>query len=208
MAGVAAFRVQWLCKGVAKKREADLARYDIIDPGDYSGEQQAAAEVIAGSRGSVRGPFQVFLHNPALAAIVEKYGAYARFNNSLPDRLNELAVCICGRYWGAHVEWVAHSRLALEAGIAQETIDALHDRRTPEFANPDEQAVYDFCTGVLEHKQVDDAVYGRCLELFDEAGVIDLMATLTHYTVVSLTLNAFQVPVPEGAQVPPFGPGR
>ena len=185
-----------------------MARYDIIDPRDYSGEQKAAAAVIVGSRGSVRGPFQVLLHNPALAAILEKYGAYARFNNSLPDRLSALAVCICGRYWGAHVGWVAHSRLALEAGIAEEILGALHDGRTPEFANPDEQAVYDFCTGVLEQKHVDDAVYGRCLKLFDEAGVIDLMATLTHYTVVSLTLNAFQVPVPEGARVPPFGPGR
>jgi hypothetical protein len=43
--------------------------------------------------------------------------------------------------------------------------------------------------------------------LFGEAGVIDLMATLTHYTVVSLTLNSFQVPVPDGT-APPFGPGR
>jgi hypothetical protein len=33
------------------------------------------------------------------------------------------------------------------------------------------------------------------------------MATLTHYTMVSLTLNAFQMPVPAGSE-PPFGPGR
>lgn len=185
-----------------------MARYEIIDPEDYSSEQKAAAMEIAGSRGSVRGPFQVLLHNPALAQILEKYGAYARFNNSLTDRLNELAVAICGRYWGAHVEWIAHSRLALEAGISQSIIDAIHDRRAPEFAAEDEQAIYDFCTGVFETKRVDDAAYGRCLALFGEAGIIDLMATLTHYTVVSLTLNSFQVPVPEGAKTPDFGPGR
>jgi len=185
-----------------------LARYAIIDPDDYSSEQKAAAEVIAGSRGSVRGPFQVLLHNPALAQILEKYGAYARFNNTLPDRLNELAIAICGRYWGAHVEWIAHSRLALEAGISQPVIDAIHEGQAPAFGEPDEQAIYDFCTGVFEAKRVEDAVYRRCLELFGEAGVIDLMATLTHYTMVSLTLNSFQVPVSEGAKTPPFGPGR
>jgi len=106
------------------------------------------------------------------------------------------------------VEWIAHSRLALEAGISQPVIDAIHEGQAPAFGEPDEQAIYDFCTGVFEAKRVEDAVYRRCLELFGEAGVIDLMATLTHYTMVSLTLNSFQVPVPEGAKTPPFGPGR
>lgn len=185
-----------------------MARYDVIAEKDYSAEQKAAAKVIAGTRGSVRGPFPLLLHNPKLALILEKYGGYARFNNSLPDRLNELAVAICGRYWGAHVEWIAHSKLAVEAGIGQNVIDALHDGRIPTFTAEDEQAVYEFSTGVLERKQVGDDVYDRCLSLLGERSVIDLMATLTHYTVVSLTLNSFEVPLPEGTPLPPFGPGR
>lgn len=184
-----------------------MARYETIAAEDYTAEQKAAAEVIAGSRGSVRGPFHVLLHNPGLASIAEAFGGYARFKNSLPDRLNELAVTICGRYWGAHVEWVSHSALALKAGIDQAVIDALRDGRTPNFAKVDEQLIYDFCTGVLDEQQVDDATYARGLELLGERGLIDLMATLTHYTVVSLTLNAFEVPV-AADDTPPFGPGR
>ena len=38
--------------------------------------------------------------------------------------------------------------------------------------------------------------------------MIDLIAANTHYTVVSMTLNTFRVPVPEGRETPPFGPGR
>ena len=69
-------------------------------------------------------------------------------------------------------------------------------------------AIYDFLTILLTTSKVDDPTYARCLDVLGERGIIDLMATVTHYTVVSMTLNTFHVPVPEGAETPPFGPGR
>ena len=75
-----------------------MNRYAIVGPDDYNGGQQAAIEVIAGSKGGVHGAFQVLLYNPALAHTLEKCGGYMRFKNSLPDQLNELALSICGRY--------------------------------------------------------------------------------------------------------------
>lgn len=185
-----------------------MARFEPLSSDKMTAEQKEVCDDLVKSRGSVRGPFPVMLHNPGLAAVAEKLGGYARFASKIEPRLLELAVSIVGRYWGAHVEWVAHSRLALKAGVDPAIVKALEEGRRPDFVNDDEAAIYDFLTSLLNTSKVDDATYGRCREILGERGIIDLMATVTHYTVVSMTLNTFHVPVPEGAETPSFGPGR
>ena len=185
-----------------------MARYEPVSPDQMTDEQKAVHDDLVRSRGSVRGPFPVMLHNPGLAGAAEKLGGYARFDSKIEPRLLEFAVSIIARFWGAHVEWVSHTRLAKEAGLDAKIIKAVEEGRRPEFVNGDEEAVYDFLTMLLNTTRVDDETYARCLEVLGERGLIDLMAANTHYTVVSMTLNSFRVPAPEGADVPPFGPGR
>ena len=185
-----------------------MARFEPVPPDQMTAEQKAVCDDLVKSRGSVRGPFPVMLHNPGLAAAAEKLGGYARFESKIEPRLLEFAVSVIARFWGAHVEWVAHSRLAQEAGLESAIIDAVEQGRRPDFVNEDEAAVYDFLTSLLNTTKVDDATYARCFEALGERGLIDLMAANTHYTVVSMTLNTFRVPVPEGRETPSFGPGR
>jgi 4-carboxymuconolactone decarboxylase len=82
------------------------------------------------------------------------------------------------------------------------------DGTRPDFVNDDEAAIYDFLTMLLKTSKVDDATYAACLAALGERGLIDLMAIITHYTVINMTLNTFRVPVPDGVETPPFGPGR
>jgi 4-carboxymuconolactone decarboxylase len=185
-----------------------MARFEPLNPENMTAEQKAVSDDLIKSRGGVRGPFPVMLHNPGLAAAAEKLGGYARFGSKIEPRLLEFAVSIVGRFWGAHVEWVAHSRLAREAGIEPAVLKALEDGNRPDFVHDDEAAIYDFLTSLLNSTKVDDATYAACLEALGERGIIDLMATVTHYTVVSMTLNTFHMAVPEGVETPTFGPGR
>ena len=59
------------------------------------------AEIAAGARGGVRGPFDALLRSPELADRMQKLGAYVRFEELLPARLNELAILVTARHWGA-----------------------------------------------------------------------------------------------------------
>ena len=185
-----------------------MARFEPLSPDQMTAEQKSVCDDLIKSRGSVRGPFPVMLHNPGLASAAEKLGGYARFDSQIEPRQLEFAVSVVSRFWGAHVEWVSHTRLAREAGIAPAILKAVEEGRRPDFVNDDEAALYDFVTSLLETPKVDDSTYAKCLETLGERGMIDLMAAITHYTVVSFTLNAFHVPVPDGMETPPFGPGR
>ena len=84
-------------------------------------------------------------------------------------------------------------------------IAAIEARRQPTFADPDEQAVYQFATMLSHEHRVADAVYQDVRDRFGEQGVAELVGILGYYTLVSMTLNTFEVPVPEGAP-PPLTP--
>lgn len=185
-----------------------MARFEPLSPDRMTPEQKAISDDLIKSRGGVRGPFPVMLHNPGLAAAAEKLGGYARFGSKIEPRLLEFAISIIGRFWGAQIEWAAHSKLAREAGIDPEVLKAVEDGSRPDFVNDDEAAIYDFLTALLNRTKIDDATYAKCLDALGERGIIDLMATVTHYTVVSMTLNTFHMPVAEGVVTPSFGPGR
>jgi len=81
-----------------------------------------------------------------------------------------------------------------------EIISAIAKRRRPENMKTDEIALYDYCTDLHEKHAISDAVYQAALKQFGEQGMVDLTGLIGHYTMVSMTLNAFEVPLPAGAE--------
>jgi 4-carboxymuconolactone decarboxylase len=90
-----------------------------------------------------------------------------------------------------------------QAGITQEVIDAIAERRPPVLSDPDEQLVYDFCSTFYRDHAVDEAVFERVKQRFGERGLVDLTGLIGYYSFVSVTLNVFEVPVPPGAALLP-----
>lgn len=163
-------------------------------------QQEVANAISAGPRGSVRGPFPAWLRSPELADRGQKLGEYVRYNTSFEPRLAEFAIIICARYWTAQYEWYAHAPLALKGGLAQSIVDAVARRERPEGMAEDEAAVYDYCTELHQNKTVSEATYQRALKLFGERGVVELIGISGYYTMVSMTLNVFEVQLPEGVK--------
>ena len=182
-------------------------RFPTLAPDDLTEEQRAVVESIqSGPRGAgLRGPFNALLRSPALCDLVQKVGAYVRFSSSIPAPLNELAICMAGRKWGAQYEFYAHRRLGIEAGLNPAILDAIAEGHTPSDMSPDELMVYGFATDLLSTGQVSDAKYAPVLERFGERGVMDLVGAIGYYSLVSMVLNVAQVPLPEG-ETPPLKP--
>ena len=51
-------------------------------------------------------------------------------------------------------------------------------------------------------RRVSDRNYKRVQELLGDGGVVELLAILGSYTLTSMVLNTFRVPLPEGAVAP------
>jgi 4-carboxymuconolactone decarboxylase len=170
--------------------------YDTMTP-----EQKKLADsILAGPRTSLDGPFNVLLRSPEMGELAQKLGAYARYHTSLPPRLNEFAILITARHWTAQFEWQAHSKIALTAGLSPAIIQALAAGKRPAPMQPDEEAVYNFCTDVLTTKHATDVTFRAAKEKFGERGVVDMLGVMGYYQFVSMILNVDNYPLPDGAQ--------
>ena len=163
-------------------------------------------EILSGPRGIVEGPLRVWVNNPGLADKAQALGAYCRYGTSLPQRLSELAIIVTGAHWRAGFEWAVHGPIALKAGLDPDAVEAIRTGRPPSFAAADERAVHAFSREMLETRAVSDDTYRAAFDALGQAGIIDLVGILGYYALISMTIVAFDVPLPEGAP-DPFPPG-
>ncbi len=152
------------------------------------------------SGGGTEGPFNVQLRSPEMGDLGQQFGAATRFATTVPQRLYELAILITARHWTAQFEWTAHHRSALQAGLSPVIADAIAVGRRPSIMQPDEEAVYNFATELLETKQVSDRTFDAARRVLGERGVVDLISVLGWYGTVSMYLNVDRYPLPEGSQ--------
>ncbi len=179
-----------------------MPRYQQLDESQLDEAQRRVwSECKSGPRGSVPPPVHVWLKSPGLADHAHKLGAHVRFGTGFTPKQTEIAILMTARYWTAQFEWAAHVRLGLQAGLSQDQIDAIAERRTPAFSDPDDRLVYDFCRDYYNDHRVDDATYERVVKRWGDKGIVDLAGLIGYYSFVSVTLNTFEVPTPPGAKL-------
>jgi 4-carboxymuconolactone decarboxylase len=179
-------------------RERAMPRLTPPKPESMSVEQRQVHDDVVARRGRVPAPTALWLTSPELARRAERLGEFARYQTSLPKRLSELAILVTARHWTSHYEWHAHKKDALAAGLDPKIVDAIQRREIPTFAAEDERAVYRFARALQESHAVDDALYRALAGAIDARGLVELVGILGYYTLVSMTLNVFEVPLPAG----------
>jgi 4-carboxymuconolactone decarboxylase len=176
-----------------------------LSPEDMSVEQRAVvAEAASGKRGRVPAPLRAWLHSPELGRRAQKLGEFIRYDTSLPPHLSELAILVTARHWTSHYEWYAHKRDGLKAGIDPAIIEAIAGRRQPSFPEPKAELVHDYVKTLLATSRVPDALHAAAVEALGEQGVVELVGIVGYYSLVALTLNAFEIELPEG-ETPELG---
>lgn len=159
-------------------------------------QKQAAAEIAAGPRGRISGPFIPLLRSPELLNRVQKLGEYLRYNSALPPRLSEFLIVLVARTWTQGTEWHAHRSLALKGGLKPEIVDAVKEGRRPDAMAEDEAALYDTYTELQLNRCVSDATYAQLQKLYGDRGVVDAIGILGYYTLLAMVMNTTRVPAP------------
>lgn len=167
--------------------------YDELNP-----EQKAFVNsILSGPRRGIDGALGIMMVSPVLGDLAQKAIAYARFNPTVPPKLNELAILIGARAWSAQYAWYVHHRAALSAGLPADVIDAIQAGQRPTTMSADVEAVYNFSTELLTTKQVSDATLRAAkATLGGDKGVIDLVGTLGFYQFVAMLMNVDRLPLP------------
>ena len=172
---------------------------DAVLAGPTAATGSAAAVPGAATIGA---PFNVYLRSPILAEQLRGVAEYIRFKTSLPHKLNEFAILVTARQWGAQYEWFAHHRLALKAGLNPAIAEQLAEGKRPAGMDADETIIYNFSQELHTTRAVSDANYKAVVDRFGEQGAVDLIAVNGYYVLVAMILNVDRTPLPGGAKPP------
>lgn len=175
-----------------------MPRLPEINEEKLSAEQRKIYDDIKRVRGRVRGPFVVWLRNAELAQ--HSLGLQDLFASriKMERRLIQLMILVAARSANAQYAWFIHEPHALQFGISREIVDAIRERRTPNFSKEDERLVYDITLELNTTRTLSEATFQRGMEMFGEQQMVELVSGVGFYAMVAMTLNSFQVEVPTG----------
>jgi 4-carboxymuconolactone decarboxylase len=162
-------------------------------------QRKAVAEITAGPRGGLIGPFVAALRSPELMRRLQHLGEYLRFANALGPRLTEFLILLTARSWTQQFEWAVHAAIAAQCGLGKKKIAAIAAGRRPAALRKDEAAAYDFFKDLERRKTVRDSTYARALAALGEAGIVDMLALIGYYTTLAMILNVARTPLPPGS---------
>ena len=178
--------------------ESQRALYERI----VGGPRRQLATTLADETGGLVGPFNAYLHSPELGVRLEAAGVGLRECTALSPRHREIAILVSARHHRAQFEWYAHARIASREGVEQEIVDAIHAGLVPVFVDPADAAVHRFAGELLEAHRVSDETFDALSVHLGERERVELVFVLGYYALVSMTLNVFEVGLPEGAEMP------
>jgi 4-carboxymuconolactone decarboxylase len=162
--------------------------YEQLTPG-----QRLIADRALSGRGTI-GIFNIQLRSPELSEAMR--GIFGgRTEPLLSARQNELAILMTGRFWTTQYEWAVHHRVAAQAGLTEDTISAIREGRRPTMLQPDEAAIYNFLTELLNTRQVSDIYFQALKEQLGEKRIVDLIALVGFYQTVSMMMNVDRLPL-------------
>ena len=155
---------------------------------------------VVSDSGTLTGPFNAMVHAPGSGGQLASLVAALRFGTSLGWRLTEVAILAVASRWHAEFEWSAHASIALEAGVPGDVVDAIGRGGEPPFTADDERIVYAAARELVTAGQLSQASYDAARGLLGDAGAVELVSLCGYYTAISFLLNAFEVPLPPGAE--------
>lgn len=193
-----------------------MSRLPILQPNDFTPAQQRIFDSITGGKrsavsstgspvtaeGGLRGPFNALLYSPIIGDAVQRVGEAVRFEGTLPPQLRELAILTVAAEWQANFEWWAHERIARDVGLDEAVIAGVKVGTLPTNADAQQRLIHRFARTIIDQHHVSDELYTTAVELFSESEIVELVILLGYYTLIAMTLNVFEVPVPDGEDAP------
>jgi 4-carboxymuconolactone decarboxylase len=181
-----------------------MARIDDVKREQLSPRQQQLHDDFLKSRprNTLTGPFAVLIHTPDIAEPADHLVNYYRRNPKIGRRLVELIILLVVRDAKAQYAWAVHEPHALQAGLSQQTIDAIRARTRPDFTRDDERVMYDLVTELLATKTASAGTFERAKAAFGLDGVIEAVTCAGLYGMVGFVLNAFDIPAQPGGGKP------
>jgi len=167
-------------------------RVPLVQPGARAELAEVEGRILA-ERGRVSVLYQALLNSGPIASGWERMLTAVRNQTGVPPDLRELMILRVAVLNGAGFEFDAHVPHAERAGVAAEKIAAVRAAPLPAVFSPLEQLVLELTDAMTRDIVVPDALIERLRLHFDAKGIIEVVATVAAYNMVSRVLVALRI---------------
>lgn len=169
-------------------------RVPLVEPGTRPELAEVEATIRAERGGEIVVLFQALLNSPAIASGWEKMLTAVRNRTQVPAALRELMILRVAVLNRASFEFAAHAPHARQAGLSDEKIEAVKawPAGADRFAG-DERLVLELTDRMTRVVDVPDALMERLRKRFDARGIVEVVATVAAYNMVSRFLVALNI---------------
>lgn len=167
-------------------------RVPLVQPGTRPELAEIEARIMA-ERGRVSLLYQVLLNSGPIASGWERMLTAVRNQTGVPADLRELVILRVAVLNGATFEYEAHVPHAEMAGLSAEKIQAVKRVALSNVFSPPERLVLELTDAMTREIVVPDELMDRIWQRFDAKGVVEVVATVAAYNMVSRLLVALNV---------------
>lgn len=147
--------------------------------------------------GALMGPWNPWLHEPAIGKAIWDLTLAMTANAVLPDNVRQIAILAVGARYDAAYEIYAHIAVAEREGMPAERLATLVADLKPNDLAKDESVAFDVAYALSRGGTLPEPLYRLAVATFGQHGTNELIYLVGLYALVSVTLNGFNVPVPE-----------
>jgi 4-carboxymuconolactone decarboxylase len=185
-------------------------RLPLIAPSDLTPEQKSLYDTmrkgIAGSfggfkavreDGALMGPWNPWLHEPGIGKAIWDLTMAMTASATLPDTIRQIVILVVGARYDAAYEIYAHIAIAEREGMKPERLASLVADVEPADLSAEESVAYDLAFKLVRCGALPEPLYRLAVDTFGQRGTNEMIYLVGLYSLVSTTLNRFNVPVPE-----------
>jgi AhpD family alkylhydroperoxidase len=185
------------------------ARIPLIEPGTRP-ELAEVERSIAMERGGISPLYQALLNSTPIASGWEKFLTAVRKHTTVPPALRELVILRIAVLNRATFEFDEHVSPARAAGVSDGKMEAVkrwragsreEDTESVDPFDDDDRLVLELADAMTRDIEVSDALMKRVAARFDARGVLEIVATVAAYNMVSRLLVALRIQ--HGGSSPP-----
>ncbi len=143
------------------------------------------------------GPWNPWLHEPKFGKPIWELTKALAFSPSLPPAVREVAILVTGAKFRAGYELYAHVISAEQRGLEDDKLATIVAGQRPVKLTREEGIAYDVASALVRGGVLPELNYRQAVKAFGESGTAELIYLVGLYCLVSVTLNGFDVPVPD-----------
>ncbi len=167
-------------------------RIQPVEPGTRP-ELAALENQILIERGRISPLYQILLNAPEIAKGWESLLTAIRNRNSLSPAIREMIILRVAVLNKAEYEFDAHIPHALKAGMTEAKVQEVRNLGSSNMFSDVEQLILNLTDVMTIDIQVPDSLFEKIRPFFNDQEILELVATISAYNMVSRLLNALHI---------------